>query len=92
MRSEIALAFKQGYDVDDILGAMAEFGIHIEPKAFKRYWRRAKQSRGQLTKTRSTSAQTISHSTNGTTNGATGAGGNLPVRMVRSTIETRHAV
>jgi hypothetical protein len=91
MRSEIALAFKQGYDVDDILGAMAEFGIHIETKAFKRYWRRAKLSRGQPTKTSAKSAHATSHSVNGTTNGVAGAGGSPPVKMVKSNGETRYA-
>jgi len=91
MRSEIALAFKQGYDVDDILGAMAEYGIHIETKAFKRYWRRAKQSRGQVTKTRATSAPAASNSVNGINNGAAITGGPPPVKMVRSNIETRYA-
>ena len=91
LRSEIAIAFKQGYDVEDILGAMAEFGIHIEAKAFKRYWRRAKQSRGQPTKTRANSARVTSHSVNGTSNGASSAGGSPSAKMVRTNVETRYA-
>ena len=91
MRSEIAVAFKQGYEVEDILEAMAEFGIHIEAKAFKRYWRRAKQSRGQPTKTRGKSAQVISRLANGITNGAASAGGSPSARILRSNGETRYA-
>jgi hypothetical protein len=91
LRSEIAVAFKQGYEVEDILGAMAEFGIHIEAKAFKRYWRRAKQSRAQPTKTRAMSAQATSHSVNGTANGTVEAGVSPSVKMARSNSETRYA-
>ena len=90
MRSEIAVAFKHGYEVEDILEAMAEFGIHIEAKAFKRYWRRAKQSRGQPAKTRAKPAQVTSTLVNGTTNGATSAGGFPSAKMVRSNAETRY--
>jgi hypothetical protein len=91
MRSEIAVAFKQGYEVEDILEAMAEFGIPIEAKAFKRYWRRAKQSRGQPAKTRAKPAQVTSTSANGTIIGAASAGGSPSARILRSNGETRYA-
>lgn len=91
MRSEIAVAFKQGYEVEDILEAMAAFGIHIEAKAFKRYWRRAKQSRGQPAKTRAKSVQPESTSVNDTTSGSSSAGGVPSGKSIRSKAETQYA-
>ena len=47
LRSEIATAFKQGYEIADVLTVLSEHGIDIPADTFREYWRQVKRKRAR---------------------------------------------
>lgn len=45
LRREIAATFKKGYEVEDVLAALSQQGIEIDPVSFREYWRQANKKR-----------------------------------------------